>query len=82
VYVALTGPAHESWEWDEPGGSSDRATDTVRGSALDFCLVVTQRRNVADTDLVVDGAVATGWMAIAQAFAGPPGSGRPATGPG
>jgi uncharacterized protein (TIGR03084 family) len=51
---------------------------SVTGSALDFCLVVTQRRNLVDTDLVVSGALAEDWMAIAQAFAGPPGPGRPA----
>jgi uncharacterized protein (TIGR03084 family) len=72
VAVILTGPEGQSWVWDE-GVASDR----VQGSALDFCLVVTQRRNQADTDLVVHGDVATEWMSIAQAFAGPPGPGRP-----
>ena len=45
------------------------------GDALDFCLVVTQRRHVADTGLVVEGPLAEDWIAIAQAFAGPPGAG-------
>jgi len=58
-------------------GSVDGAPASVAGSALDFCLVVTQRRNVADTDLVVTGALAEDWIAIAQAFAGGPGPGRP-----
>jgi len=40
------------------------------------CLAVTQRRHLADLDLDVRGPVATEWMSIAQAFAGPPGSGR------
>ena len=52
------------------------AADSVTGSALDFCLVVTQRRHLADTDLVVRGPLAEEWMSIAQAFAGPPGEGR------
>jgi uncharacterized protein (TIGR03084 family) len=52
------------------------AVDVVRGSLLDLCLVVTQRRHPADTDLVAEGPVATEWLAIAQAFAGPPGPGR------
>ncbi|MCU1401584.1 MAG: wyosine base formation [Acidimicrobiales bacterium] len=52
------------------------ATNVVRGSALDFCLLVTQRRHLADTDLRADGPVAAEWLTIAQAFAGPPGSGR------
>jgi hypothetical protein len=50
--------------------------DRVTGPALDFCLVVTQRRHLADTALVVEGSLATEWMGIAQAFAGPPGEGR------
>ena len=48
----------------------------VRGPALDFCLVVTQRRHPDDTELTADGVVATQWLSIAQAFAGPPGQGR------
>jgi uncharacterized protein (TIGR03084 family) len=71
VYVALTSPEGEAWTW----GDAD-ATDRVEGDALDFCLVVTQRRHVADTNLVIRGPVATQWMQIAQAFAGPPGAGR------
>ena len=50
----------------------DDAADAVRGTALDFCLVVTQRRNVADTSLSVVGPVAEEWMSIAQCFAGGP----------
>jgi uncharacterized protein (TIGR03084 family) len=72
VAVALTGPSGERWEWDTPAPS-----ELVSGSALDFCLVVTQRRHLADTGLIVQGPVATRWLSIAQAFAGPPGPGRP-----
>jgi uncharacterized protein (TIGR03084 family) len=54
----------------------ESATDVVRGSALDFCLVVTQRRHRADTRLVIEGPLAEDWMTIAQAFAGPPTDGR------
>jgi hypothetical protein len=43
---------------------------------VDFCLVVTQRRHPADVNLRVSGAVAEEWIGIAQAFAGPPGTGR------
>lgn len=71
VRIVLTAPSGESWAW----GPED-AADRVSGRALDFCLVVTQRRHLADTDLRIDGPVATEWMAIAQAFAGPPGPGR------
>jgi uncharacterized protein (TIGR03084 family) len=54
----------------------DSAADVVRGDALDFCLVVTQRRHLADVSLDITGPVAAEWLSIAQAFAGPPGSGR------
>jgi uncharacterized protein (TIGR03084 family) len=54
----------------------DDAVDVVRGSLLDFCLVATQRRHPDDTDLVAEGPVATEWLTIAQAFAGPSGVGR------
>jgi uncharacterized protein (TIGR03084 family) len=70
VAVELTGPDGESWTWDEG------AYDGVAGEALDFCLVVTQRRHVDDTSLKVDGPLAREWMSIAQAYAGPPGEGR------
>jgi uncharacterized protein (TIGR03084 family) len=76
VAVTLTGPQGQEWRWDD-----DAAPDeVVTGSALDFCLVVTQRRHLSDTDLVVTGELAAGWMAVAQAFAGPPGPGRAALG--
>lgn len=69
VRVELVPPdGGELWVW----GDAD-APEHVRGSALDFCRVVTRRRHVDDTDLVVDGAAARRWMELAQAFAGPPG---------
>jgi uncharacterized protein (TIGR03084 family) len=52
------------------------ATNVVRGSLLDFCLVVTQRRHPRDSDLTAVGPVARAWLPIAQAFAGPSGAGR------
>jgi uncharacterized protein (TIGR03084 family) len=70
-FVELVAPDGELWAWGD-----DAAGDVVRGSALDFCLVVTQRRHLDDTELVVDGDDAIRWMAIAQAFAGGPGAGR------
>ncbi|HEY4610944.1 MAG TPA: maleylpyruvate isomerase family mycothiol-dependent enzyme, partial [Ilumatobacteraceae bacterium] len=70
VAVRLTGPDGEGWEWGES------RLDVVSGPALDFCLVVTQRRHVADTRLQIDGDAAREWMSIAQAFAGTIGEGR------
>jgi uncharacterized protein (TIGR03084 family) len=67
VFVSLTGPNGDTWTWGDPG-----AADRVEGSALDFCLVVTQRRHPDDTDLVISGDAAREWMSIAQAFAGGP----------
>jgi uncharacterized protein (TIGR03084 family) len=67
VRVELTAPSGASWEW----GSAE-APDRVSGSALHFCLVVTQRRHVDDTGLVVEGDQAREWLEQAQAFAGPP----------
>jgi uncharacterized protein (TIGR03084 family) len=65
VSVELVAPSGARWTW----GPAD-AADTVRGPAVDFCLVVTQRRHLLDTDLDVSGRLASEWMAIAQAFAG------------
>ena len=69
--IELTAPDGELWTW-----GPDDAADRVTGPALDFALVVTQRAHLADTALVTEGPVATEWMGIAQAFAGPPGEGR------
>jgi hypothetical protein len=44
----------------------------LEGRATEFCQVVTQCRNIADTSLKVSGDVARQWMAVAQCFAGPP----------
>lgn len=71
VRVELTLPSGDEWAV----GDAD-AADVIRGTATDFCRVVTQRRHLADTDLEVRGPAAQEWMAIAQAFAGPPGGGR------
>jgi uncharacterized protein (TIGR03084 family) len=71
VRVELTGPGGDSWAWGD-----EAAADTVTGPALDFCLVVTRRRHVADTALVAKGPLAEEWLEIAQAYAGPPGTGR------
>jgi uncharacterized protein (TIGR03084 family) len=71
IAVELIAPDGVRWTW----GSAD-AANRVTGEALDFCLVVTQRRHPDDTGLVVTGPVAEQWISIAQAFAGPAGPGR------
>ncbi len=67
VRVAAMSPSGETWVW----GPED-AVATVTGTALDFCLVTSQRRNLADTGLEVAGAIALEWLEMAQLFAGPP----------
>jgi uncharacterized protein (TIGR03084 family) len=73
--IELTAPSGVSWTY----GPED-ATDRVTGPAVDFCLLVTQRAHRADLALRADGSDADRWLDIAQAFAGPPGTGRPPKG--
>jgi uncharacterized protein (TIGR03084 family) len=71
VRVVLTEADGATWTI----GPAD-AAETVTGSLIDFCLLVTQRRHRDDTDLVAGGPASDEWLSIAQAFAGPAGSGR------
>lgn len=66
-HVRLTAPSGAVWTWNDPS-----ETDLIDGVAEEFCQVVTQVRNVADTRLELRGAAAHAWMANAQCFAGPP----------
>lgn len=50
----------------------ETAGERIEGAAEEFCQVVTQCRNIADTSLKVSGPNAARWMASAQCFAGPP----------
>ncbi|MGW5864531.1 TIGR03084 family metal-binding protein [Streptomyces sp. NPDC055239] len=75
--VELRMPSGELWV----SGPED-AGQRVTGPALDFCLLVTQRAHRDDLALCAEGVDAERWLDIAQAFAGPPGSGRPAKGRG
>lgn len=70
-HYALTAPSGEIWTW-----GPDDASNSVRGPALDFCFLVTQRRALTDLDLELIGPDAVEWSGIAQCFAGPPGPGR------
>lgn len=67
----ITAPSGELWTWGPPD-----AADVVRGPAVDFCELVTQRRHLDDLRLELIGDDARQWGAIAQVFAGPPGGGR------
>jgi uncharacterized protein (TIGR03084 family) len=69
--IELRAPGGDTWSW----GPLD-AAQRVTGSAEDFCYLVTQRRALGALDLAAEGVDAQRWLEIAQAFAGPPGSGR------
>src|SRR4051794_36119281 len=69
VRVELSGPGAGEW------GPAD-AADRITGPALDFALLVTQRRHLDDLALTVEGSTAQQWAGIAQAYAGPAGTGR------
>jgi uncharacterized protein (TIGR03084 family) len=71
VRVELDSPDGDTWTW-----GPDDAADRITGPAVDFCLVVTQRRHRADTRLAAEGPHAEEWLSIAQAFAGSSGGGR------
>jgi len=73
LYVELMAPSGAVWTWGDPENAESRIT----GSAGDFCRVVTQRIHYADTALQADGPSAAEFLHVAQAFAGPPGQGRP-----
>ena len=72
VRVELTRPdAGGTWSFGDV-----EALDVVKGPMLDFCLVLTRRRHVADTEVRGSGAAAEEWLKLGQAYAGSPGSGR------
>jgi uncharacterized protein (TIGR03084 family) len=70
VRVEVLAPSGAVWSF----GRAD-AVNVIRGSAFELAQVVTQRIHPADTSLRAEGSVATEWLGIAQAFAGPPGNG-------
>ena len=67
VKVILKSPSGEMWEFGPQG-----AEESVSGSALDFCLVVT-RASLKDTSSfeVFGSAAVSEWMKIAQALPDP-----------
>jgi len=66
-HLVLSAPSGAVWTYGDPSTS-----ERIAGRADEFCQVVTQTRNVADTSLQVTGPVATDWMSRAQCFAGAP----------
>jgi uncharacterized protein (TIGR03084 family) len=66
-YIELSAPSAATWTFNDPAAAA-----SLRGSAVEFCQVVTQTRNLADTALEIAGDAAVRWMAHPQCFAGPP----------
>lgn len=66
-HLRLTAPSGEIWTYNEPS-----ELELIDGDAEAFCQVVTQVRNIADTELRVQGPNAIEWMSKAQCFAGGP----------
>lgn len=66
-HLVLTAPSGALWTHGEPSEH-----ERIEGLAEEFCQVVTQTRNIADTSLRVVGPNAEAWMRQAQCFAGPP----------
>ena len=63
--LRLTAPSGGIWTYGE-----ESAENCITGLAEEFCQVITQTRNVADTELRMTGEVARDWMSKAQCFAG------------
>jgi uncharacterized protein (TIGR03084 family) len=76
-HLLLTGPNGDRWEWGDPASGQQ-----ILGTALDFCLLATQRRHRGDVAVTAVGDEAQRWLTIIQAFAGGPGPGRPPQGTG
>jgi uncharacterized protein (TIGR03084 family) len=69
--IELTAPDGSLWAW-----GPQEANERVEGPALDFCLLVAQRRHRDDLAVRAIGDQANQWLDIAQVFAGPSGPGR------
>jgi uncharacterized protein (TIGR03084 family) len=70
-HFELTGPSGAVWKF-----GPEEAEQRIKGSAVDFCLLATRRRHRDDLDVSAEGALAEGWLDIAQAYRGPAGAGR------
>lgn len=66
-FLSLTAPSGAVWEFGDPD-----CPQRITGTAEEFCQIVTQVRNIADTQLSVTEGSAQQWLTIAQCFAGPP----------
>ncbi len=67
VRVELAAPSGDVWTWGAEGAEA-----TVRGSAYEFCKVITHRQTLAESSLDATGDLAIEWMQIAQPWIEPP----------
>lgn len=65
-FLKLNAPSGDVWEFGDASTSN-----IISGEATEFSQVVTQTRNILDTNLSVTGRVSEVWMQNAQCFAGP-----------
>ena len=65
-HLILQSPSEKIWKWNESFND-----ELIFGKAVEFAQVVTQVRNFEDTNLTINGTIATEWMKYAQCFAGP-----------
>jgi hypothetical protein len=63
--LRLISPSGGIWEYGGPDSNQH-----ISGMAYEFAQVVTQTRNIEDTQLRVEGDIAALWMRNAQCFAG------------
>lgn len=73
--IEISGPDDDVWTW-----GPETAAQRVYGDAYDFALLATRRVHRTDAGVSAIGADTEQWLNIIQAYAGPPGEGRPPRG--
>ena len=69
VTFDLAAPGGDRWVFADEATLPETPVTTVRGDALDLCLVAGQRAEAADTGLVAEGPDAEGVLALVRTFA-------------
>jgi uncharacterized protein (TIGR03084 family) len=71
VVFDLVGPGGAAWRFGADAGDAagDGPVTTVRGDAVDLCLVAGQRADAADTGLVAEGPDGAEVLALVRTFA-------------
>jgi uncharacterized protein (TIGR03084 family) len=66
VRLSVRAPDGVDWLW-----GPENASNRIAGDAIEVAMIFTQRRHYSRTSVQATGSVATQWLGIAQAFAGP-----------